>query len=71
MPLTYDKKTESWKTENLTEDEQLALVELGIESIVDSFGLEAAKKIMDAVGIKMHPAGDSPAFFDNRVKGVA
>lgn len=69
MPLTYDKKTESWKTDNLTEDEQHALIELGIESIVDSFGLEAAKKIMDAVGIKMRT--EPPAFFDNRVKGAA
>jgi hypothetical protein len=59
MPIVFDKEVQGWKTQDLTEEEKNALIEVATAMITDQFGAELAQNVLELLartqGLKAMP----------------
>lgn len=68
MPITYNKGLQTWELKDPTEDEKEALLNHGVNLLIEFFGEQAAQRIFEAAGVKVAPTLES---MDTEVMGNA
>ena len=59
MPIYYNKEATSWELKDPAEDEKEALLNLGVNRLVEFLGEQTAKRIFDAAGLVVAKVGSA------------
>lgn len=59
MPIIYNKEDSTWLLVEATEDEKIALLNIGVNNLIEFFGEQAAQRIFENAGLKVVPTLES------------
>ncbi len=59
MPICFNKQEQTWELKDPTEDEKEALLNLGVNFLIDMLGEQAAQRIFDQVGLVVNKTLDA------------